>query len=122
MPFSSYTLILLFATLEVGVFSPDYPPGYERWGWLTTGVFAAGAVAIFVVSRRAYSPAVGIAALVFDGCVIAGYSTIYAYEYGSPVRWALIVVVIAPVIIAVHVNGNTTVIVDVDGHVHVNET
>src|SRR6266571_4075781 len=85
---------IAFATLEVAIFSPDYPPGYERWAWLTTGVFAAGAVAIFVVSRRAYSPVVGIAALSFDGCVIAGYSTIYAYEYGNPVRWALIVVVI----------------------------
>jgi signal transduction histidine kinase len=85
---------IAFATLEVGLFSPDYPSGYEPWAWLTTGVFAAGAVVIFVVSRRAYSPAVGIAALVFDGWVIAGYSTIYAYEYGNPVRWALIVVVI----------------------------
>ena len=85
---------IVFAALEVGVFTVDYPPGYEQWAWLTLGVFAAGAVALFVLSRRAYSPLVGVAAVIFDACVIAAWATIYSYEYGQPARWALILVVV----------------------------
>jgi signal transduction histidine kinase len=83
-----------FAVLEVGVLSENYPAGYERLAWVATGVFAAGAVVFFFVSRSAYVPAVGLAALVFDGCVIAAYATLYSYEYGSPTRWALMFVVV----------------------------
>src|SRR2546426_9399653 len=83
-----------FAVLEVGVFSKNYPAGYERLAWIATGVFAAGAVVFFFVSRSAYVPGVGLAALVFDGCVIAAYATLYSYEYGSPTRWALMFVVV----------------------------
>ena len=83
-----------FAVLEVGVFSENYPAGYERLAWIATGVFAAGAVVFFFVSRSAYVPGVGLAALVFDGCVIAAYATLYSYEYGSPTRWALMFVVV----------------------------
>jgi signal transduction histidine kinase len=85
---------VVFAALEVGVFSEDYPEGYERLAWIATGVFALGAVVFFVVSRNAYVPALGVAALVFDACIIAAYATLYAYEYGSPTRWALIFVVV----------------------------
>jgi signal transduction histidine kinase len=63
-------------------------------GWITTGVFAAGAVVFFLVARRAYLPLLGVAALVFDGAVIAAFATLYAYEYGSPTRWALMFVVV----------------------------
>jgi len=85
---------LVFAVLEVGVFSEHYPAGYERLAWIATGVFAFGAVMFLVVSKNAYAPAVGAAALVFDACVIAAYATIYSYEYGSPTRWALMFVVV----------------------------
>jgi signal transduction histidine kinase len=85
---------VLFAVLEVGIFTKDYPAGYETMGWITTGVFAAGAVVFFLVARRAYFPLLGVAALVFDGAVIAAFATLYAYEYGSPTRWALMFVVV----------------------------
>jgi hypothetical protein len=82
-----------FAVLEVGVLSEDYPAGYERLAWLATGVFALGAVMLFVAAKNAYAPAVGVTALLFDACVIAAFATLYSYEYGSPTRWALMFVV-----------------------------
>jgi len=85
---------VVFAFFEVGLFSPKLPSGYVGYAWATTGVFAVGACALWLLSRRAYTPAVAVAALAFDTCVIAGYATIYSYEYGSPTRWALILVVV----------------------------
>jgi K+-sensing histidine kinase KdpD len=85
---------VVFAVLEVGVFSTDYPSGYETYAWITTAVFAGGAVCLWLLVRLAYAPWVGFVALVFDACVIAAYATVYAYEYGTPSRWALILVVV----------------------------
>jgi signal transduction histidine kinase len=85
---------VLFAAAEVGLLTPDYPDGYETVAWVTTAVFAAGAAVFFFVSRRAFVPAVGLAALVFDASVIAAFALLYSYEYGSPTRWALIFVVV----------------------------
>jgi signal transduction histidine kinase len=85
---------VVFATLEVGIFTEDYPAGYETMAWIATGVFAAGAIVFFLLARRAYFPLLGVAALVFDGAVIAAFATLYSYEYGSPTRWALMFVVV----------------------------
>jgi signal transduction histidine kinase len=85
---------IVFAFLEVGLLSNHYPPGYESAAWATTGVFAVGAIALWFLSSRAYSPLVGLVALTFDAFAVASFATIYSYEYGSPTRWALIFVVI----------------------------
>ena len=85
---------VLFAIVEVGVFSTGYPHGYEKLAWIVTAVFGVGAIAIFLVSRSAFTLAVGFSALLFDTCVIAAYATLYSYEFGSPTRWALIVVIV----------------------------
>ena len=85
---------VVFAAVEVGLFSTGYPKGYETLSWIVTVVFGAGAVVLFLASNRANVRVVGITALVFDGCVIALYATLYSYEYGSPTRWALIFVVV----------------------------
>ncbi|MFL6038406.1 MAG: ATP-binding protein [Gaiellaceae bacterium] len=85
---------VLFTLLEVGLLSEGYPPGYETWAWMVTAVFGVGAVALFVAARRSDPRVVGAVALVFDACVIAAYATVYAYEYGSPTRWALMFVVV----------------------------
>ena len=86
--------VVVFAGLEVGVFTENYPSGYESLAWIATGVFAFGAVVLLLVSRRAYTPWVGLASLVFDGAVIAAFATLYSFEYGSPTRWALMFVVV----------------------------
>ena len=84
---------VLFAVLEVGLLTRDYPEGYEAAAWVVTAVFAVGAAALYFASRR-YVPVVAPVALVFDASVIAAFSTLYSYEYGSPTRWALILVVL----------------------------
>ena len=88
---------LAFAVLEVGAFSVDYPAGYERWAWGLTGLFAIGAVALFVLARRGdprRAQVLSAAALAFDTAVVCGYAVVFAYEYGNPTRWTLIVVVV----------------------------
>jgi signal transduction histidine kinase len=85
---------VLFAVVEVGLLTATYPDGYELLAWIATAVFGAGAIVLFVVSQRAFVPAVGFAALIFDASVIAAFALLYSYEYGSPTRWALIFVVV----------------------------
>ena len=88
---------VVFAILELSLFSQTYPPGYERWAWLTTGILGAGGAVFFWLARRVRGPRLrmlGFVALAFDTAVVAAFATIFAYEYGSPTRWALIVVVV----------------------------
>jgi signal transduction histidine kinase len=85
---------VLFAVVEVGLLTATYPDGYELLAWIATAVFGAGAIVLFFVSQRAFVPAVGFAALIFDASVIAAFALLYSYEYGSPTRWALIFVVV----------------------------
>ena len=87
---------LVFAVFEVGLFSYGYPPGYESAAWTITGLFAAGSVALFLLARRGnprLAPVLSAAALVFDTAIVCAYAVVYSYEYGSPTRWALIVVI-----------------------------
>jgi K+-sensing histidine kinase KdpD len=85
---------IVFVVLEVGVFSTDYPAGYEPYAWAVTAVFSVGAVCLWALIRHAYAPWVGLFALVFDTCAIGAYAVVYSYEYGTPARWALILVVV----------------------------
>jgi signal transduction histidine kinase len=80
-----------FAALEVGFFSKNFPAGYETAAWALTGIFAAAAVAFFVLSRRAGEEllrVVGLGSLLFDALAIGAYATIFSYEYGNQTRWA----------------------------------
>ncbi len=87
-------IAVVFAALQVGVFSDDFPPGYERWAWLLTAVFAGIALVLFALSRYDRRPRiVGFSALAADTIVVGAYGLIFSYEYGSPMRWALIFVV-----------------------------
>ena len=88
---------LAFAILEVGAFSVDYPRGYEAWAWALTGVFALGTAALFALARRGdprLARALSAAALAFDTAVVCAYAVVFVYEYGSPTRWTLIVVIV----------------------------
>ncbi len=84
-----------FGVLEVGIFTESFPAGYERWAWLLIAVFSAGAVAILLWTRSGPLPRLGgVAALAFDTAVIGCFGILFAYEYGSQTRWALIFVVV----------------------------
>jgi signal transduction histidine kinase len=83
-----------FAIFQVGI-STDYPSGYFAWAWITTGLFTAGSIVLFLMARRAVSydalTRLGVAALVFDGVAVSAYTLIYSYQLGTPIRQALYV-------------------------------
>jgi signal transduction histidine kinase len=87
---------VVFAVLEVGVFTTTFPRGYERSSWIVTAVFGVGAV---VLLRLAYRETpgrlrvLGLAALLFDTAIVAAYATIFTYDYGNQTRWALVILV-----------------------------
>jgi len=84
-----------FAAVEIGLFTEDFPPGYERWAWAITIGYAAFALLFLVLSRARRERAwTGLTALAVDTVVISAYATLFAYEYGSPTRWGLIFVVV----------------------------
>jgi signal transduction histidine kinase len=83
-----------FAVLEVGVFTPRYPHGYERWGWLTTAFLAAGAIVFFVLVRRRPGAGTALAALAFDTAIILAYLFVYSYEPDAQAKELLLVPVI----------------------------
>jgi signal transduction histidine kinase len=78
-----------FAAFQVAIGS-NYPHNYERWAWVTTGLFAVGALVIFVLARRDWTRrgqlVLGFSALAFDFAVVSAYILLYSYEQGSPVR------------------------------------
>jgi signal transduction histidine kinase len=83
---------VVFAIVEVGLFTESFPEGYERMAWLLTAAFGVGAVLLFLASdpERGPSRIFGALALAFDTAVVCGYALLFSYEYGSPTRWALI--------------------------------
>ena len=84
-----------FAVVEVGIFTEDFPPGYEAWAWILTAIFGAGAVAVYQLGRREPPiPLLPAYALVFDTAIVVAYAFLFSYEYGSPTRFALIFVVV----------------------------
>jgi signal transduction histidine kinase len=88
--------VVVFALLEVGL-SEDFPAGYETAAWTLTGIFAAAAVALYLLARVAQEDrlqALGFGSLLFDTAVIGAYATIFSYEYGNQTRWATILAVI----------------------------
>src|SRR5919201_3233278 len=75
-----------FAVFQVAL-SSDYPRHYELAAWLTTALFAIGAIVLFGVTRiRAVGPRLALAALTFDTAVVSTYVLIYNFERGTPIR------------------------------------
>ena len=75
-----------FAIFQVGA-STGYPAGYATAAWVTTGIFAVAAAALFLlvkidVSDRA-SLVFSIAAQLFDTAVVSAYVVIYSFERGT---------------------------------------
>ena len=78
-----------FAVFQVAITS-GYPSGYEVWAWVTTGLFAVGALVLFRLGRRDWPRAaqhrLGAAALAFDFAAVSAYILIFSFEDASPVR------------------------------------
>jgi K+-sensing histidine kinase KdpD len=78
-----------FAVLEVGVFTPRYPSGYELWAWVVTAFLAAGAVGLLVLARWTPGLATALLALAFDTAIIVGYLFVYSFEADAQVKQLL---------------------------------
>jgi signal transduction histidine kinase len=71
-----------------------YPDGsWELWAWVTTGMFAAGSIVLFVLARTAIADRhpfrQSVAAQVFDTAIVTGYVMAFAFERGLPVQQIL---------------------------------
>ena len=75
-----------FAIFQVSLGS-GYPSGYERWAWVTTGLFAAGTLLLFWLGRREREEraqrVLGAVALSFDFAVVSAYVLIYSFGYNQ---------------------------------------
>jgi hypothetical protein len=82
-----------FSILEVLIERGNYPPGYERWAWLVTGVFVGGAALLFFLVRLG-SRWAAAAGLGFDLVVLSSYVAVYSLEAGTPVRQILFLAIV----------------------------
>jgi signal transduction histidine kinase len=88
---------VVFAALEIGVFTPHFPPGYHVRAWAITAGFAFGAAILYLLARSERDSvlrATGVAGVVFDTAVICAYVMLFAYEYGNQTRFALVFAVV----------------------------
>ena len=88
---------LVFALLEVGIFTSAFPRGYQDAAWAVTGGLAAVAVVVLVLAHRApagWLRPLGAAALAFDTAVVSAYVVIFAYEYGNQTRFVFVFAVV----------------------------
>jgi signal transduction histidine kinase len=87
-----------FAIFQVAV-STGYPAGYERWAWITTALFAAGAAVFFALARLDLRERVGlalsIAAQAFDTAIVSAYVLVYSFEIATPTRQVLYIPLLA---------------------------
>jgi signal transduction histidine kinase len=83
-----------FALFQVAVSA--YPvPGFRPWAIGVTVVFAVGAVAFFWLERTGRDlPAVSLASMCFDVCVVGAYVLSFAFETGTPTRQLLFLAVV----------------------------
>jgi K+-sensing histidine kinase KdpD len=90
-------LAVPFALAQVG-FAQEYPPGYAEYAWLTAGVFALGAIVIFLLARRDFGQraqtVLGAAALAFDTVTVSAFILVFHFQEGTPVGRLLLIVIV----------------------------
>lgn len=72
-------LAVPFVFFEVAIERGNYPPGYERWAWITAAVLAGGALALFLTRLP-------LPGLLLDTLVVSAFVCIYSFEPSSPAR------------------------------------
>jgi signal transduction histidine kinase len=87
--------LVAFPFVVVAVALAGYPAegSWELGAWLTTGIYAVGSVALFVLARTAladrYPFRQSVAAQIFDTAIVTGYVMVFAFERGLPVQQIL---------------------------------
>jgi signal transduction histidine kinase len=83
---------LAFAVVQVAI-GRDYPPRYEAWAWIATGLFGVGTLVLLVLSRREWSARgqklLGLSAVTFDFAAASAFVLIFSFERAGPVRQLL---------------------------------
>jgi signal transduction histidine kinase len=73
----------------------SYPPGYERWAWVTTALFVAGTLILLWLAKPEWSGrsqlVLALTALAFDFAVASAYVMVFSFERAGPVRQLLFV-------------------------------
>jgi len=82
-------LAVPFVAVQVAT-TEHYPDGYEAWAWAVAVVFAAGAIALWLVrGREGGGRALDVAALTFDFVLISAFALVFHFERGTPSRQLL---------------------------------
>src|SRR5438128_683157 len=86
-----------FAAFQTAITGP-YPPGHEAWSWVTTGVLGLGALFFYRLTSRDLSARaltrLGIGALAFDFAIVSSFVLNLYFQRATPIRQALILVLI----------------------------
>ena len=89
---------VVWAVLEVGVITHDYPEGHRELAWLVTGVLGVGAAVLAWLAHKELRPRafarLGLAALAFDTAIVYAYYAIYQFEEGLPTRGLIYLAVV----------------------------
>jgi signal transduction histidine kinase len=85
--------LIAFPFVVAAVALATYPPGWEIWAWVTTGVFLIGSCAFFVLARTELAArhqfTQSLAAQIFDTLIVTSYLMVFAFERGLPVQQIL---------------------------------
>jgi signal transduction histidine kinase len=85
--------LIAFPLTLVAVSLEAYPSGWTRWAWVTTGAFAVGAPALFVLARsplgERHPVAQSLLAQLFDTAIVTGYVLLFSFEPGTPIQQIL---------------------------------
>jgi signal transduction histidine kinase len=84
-------LAVPFAVLQVSL-ANNYPTGYELAAWLLTAALVVDAVALFATVRDTHT--YRLVAMVFDFAIAAGFTVLYAFEFGTPTRQLLFLAIV----------------------------
>jgi signal transduction histidine kinase len=89
----SIVRLIAFPFIVAAVAFAGYPPGWEAWAWVTTGLFALGSAFFFVLARTDLAArhqfAQSLAAQIFDTVIVTAYVMVFAFERGLPVQQIL---------------------------------
>jgi signal transduction histidine kinase len=90
----SLVRLIALPFIVIAVAIAHYPPGrWHTWAWITTAVFAVGAIVFFVLARSAFGARhafwQSVAAQVFDTVIVIGYVMVFAFERGFPIQQIL---------------------------------
>jgi len=72
--------------------APDFPDNYRLWAAVLLAIFAAGAFGLLAIGREHPGSRLALTGLAFDFAVATGFTVLFAFDPGTPVRQLLVIV------------------------------